>query len=177
LDQGKLDVAEREYRAAAEQDPQSAAARFGLGNVLVRAGKIPEAEAAFLAALKLDPNQAAAHANLGVVYYQQENMAKAAASFQEALRINEQDAPTLYLLAAVRLQENDLQDAETLLNKAKALDPALPEVYYGLGVLYRLRGRNADAIAAFEKFLEIGPGQDASATDYARRELEALRAD
>ena len=127
--------------AAAEQDPQSATARFGLGNVLVRQGKMQEAEAAYLAAIKLDPTQAAAHANLGVVYYQQGDMGKAAASFQEALRINAKDAPTLYLLAAVRLQEGKLTDAETLLNQAKDLDPTLPEVYYGLGALYRLTGR------------------------------------
>jgi tetratricopeptide (TPR) repeat protein len=148
-----------------------------LGNVLIRYGRLQEAEAAYLASLKLDPEQPAAHANLGVVYYQQGEMAKAAASFEQALRIDEQDASTLYLLAAVRLQENDLEAAEPLLKEALRADPALPETYYGLGVLYRLKGQKADAIAAFEKFLEIGPGQDASAVDQARGELEALQAE
>lgn len=177
LAQEDLATAEREYRAAVEADPQSAKARAGLGTVLVRAGKLQDAESAFLASLKLNPKQADVHANLGVVYYQQGEMPAAAASFEEALRQNANDAATLYLLAAVRLQQKDLAAAESLLKKAQSLDPRLPEVYYGLGVLYRLQGQPQDAIAAFEKFIEIGPGQDPSAADHARRELEALRAE
>lgn len=175
LDANNLAGAEKYYRDAVAADPKSADAQFGLGNVLVRQGRLSEAEAAYKAALALDPNHSAAHANLGVVYYQQGNMAAAAGSFQAALRIKPNDAPTVYLLAAVRIQEGNLAEAEKLLNQAKGLDPNLPEVYYGLGVVYKLRGQKDQAIAAFEKFLEIGPGQDPTAVDYAKAELRELR--
>lgn len=175
LDAGDLAAAEQGFRAAVAGDPKSAQAQFGLGNVLVRQGKLADAATAYTAALALDPKLAAAHANLGVVYYQQGQLAQAAASFKAALAITPDDAQTTYLLAAVRIQENNLAEAETLLVKARALDPDLPEVYYGLGVLYKLKGQKADAIAAFEKFLQIGPGQDPQAMDYARNELNALK--
>lgn len=175
LEAGNLTAAEQGFRAAIAIDPRSAQAQFGLGNALVRQNKLPEAEAAYQAALKADPNMATAHANLGVVYYQQGNLGKAADAFNAALRIKADDAQTLYLLGAVRIQENNLTEAEKLLIKARDLDPNLPEVYYGLGVLYKQRGQTDQAIAAFEKFLEIGPGQDASAADYARRELAELK--
>ncbi len=175
LDAGDLVAAEQGFRAAVAGDPKSAQAQFGLGNVLVRQGKLADAAAAYTAALALDPKLAAAHANLGVVYYQQGQLAQAAASFKAALAITPTDAQTTYLLGAVRIQENNLTEAERLLIQARDLDPKLPEVYYGLGVVYKLKGQKADAIAAFEKFLQIGPGQDPQAMDYARSELRALK--
>jgi tetratricopeptide (TPR) repeat protein len=175
LDANNHAAAEQGFRAAVSRDPKSAQAQFGLGNTLVRSGKLSEAEAAYRAALAVDPNMTAARANLGVVYYQLGQLAKAADEFTAALKLNPNDAATTYLLGAVRLQENSLAEAERLLLKARDLDPNLPEAYYGLGALYKMRGQKAEAIAAFEKFLQIGPGQDPQAMEYARTELKTLQ--
>lgn len=175
LEAGDLVKAEQEYRDAVALDPKLARAHFGLGNVYVRLGRLPEAEQAFKAALANDPKLTAAQANLGVVYYQLGQLAQAGAAFEAALRLEPDDAATLYLLAAVRLQENNLAEAEKLLTRAKERNANLPEVYYGLGVLYRLKGQKDDAIAAFEKFLAIGPGQDPAAANFARQELKQLK--
>jgi tetratricopeptide (TPR) repeat protein len=175
LDNGDLSAAEQSFRAAVGKNPGSAAAQFGLGNVLVRLGKLTEAESAYKAALVADPGMIAAHANLGVTYYQMTQLSKAAEEFNAALKLNPNDAATTYLLGAVRLQEKNLTEAEKLLLKARDLDPKLPEPYYGLGALYQLKGQKAEAIVAFEKFLEIGPGQDPQAAEYARNELQTLK--
>lgn len=177
LNRSDLSAAEREYGDAAALDPRSAKAQFGLGNVYVRQGRFPEAEKAYSAALDLDPGMVAARTNLGVAYYQMGQLSKAADAFNAALKLDPNDAKTLYLAAVVRLQENRLSEAEQLLVKAQTADPNLPEVYYGLGVLYRLKGQKQDAISAFERFLAIGPGQDSGAMDHARQELESLEAD
>jgi tetratricopeptide (TPR) repeat protein len=58
---------------------------------------------------------------------------------------------------------------------ALELDPNLPEVYYGLGVIYKLQGEREKAIEAFERFLEVGPGQDPQAKIEAERQLEDLK--
>lgn len=175
LENGNLVLAEQEYRNAAALDPESARAQFGLGNVYVRLNHLSEAEAAFKAALALEPNMTSAHVNLGVTYYQMGQLSKAADELNAALRLEPDDAQTLYLLGAVRLQENNLSAAEELLLKARDLKPDLPEVYYGLGVLYKLKGQKTEAITAFEKFLEVGPGQDPAAMDHARQELKSLQ--
>jgi tetratricopeptide (TPR) repeat protein len=175
LDAGNLSAAEQGFRAVVARDPRSAQAQFGLGNALVRQNKLADAEAAYKAALAIDSNMTAVHANLGVVYYQLGQLSRAADEYNASLRINPSDAQTNYLLAAVRLQESNLPEAERLLLKARDLDPRLPEVYYGLGVLYKLKGQKADAIAAFENFLQIGPGQDPQATEYAKSELKTLK--
>ena len=75
----------------------------------------------------------------------------------------------------MHIQNNQLTDAETLLNRAKAAQPDLAEVYYGLGALYNLQGKKAEAIAAFEKFLSLGTAQDPQAMDEARKQLKALK--
>jgi cytochrome c-type biogenesis protein CcmH/NrfG len=80
-----------------------------------------------------------------------------------------------YLLGAVRLQQNRLEDAEESFLRAKELDPTLPEVHYGLGALYKLQGKTDEAIAAFERFLDLGPAQDPRAQGEAERELRELR--
>jgi tetratricopeptide (TPR) repeat protein len=175
LDKGDLAAAEKAYQDAVALDPGSAKAQFGLGNVYVRTGRLTEAEQAYKAALAVEPNMAAGHANLGVTYYQMGQLGQAAAEFDAALKLEPDDPQTLYLMAVVRLQENDLPTAEQLLIQARDRKPDLPEVYYGLGVLYRLKGQKTEAIAAFEKFLAIGPGQDPSATEYAKQELRQLQ--
>jgi protein O-GlcNAc transferase len=175
LDGGDLGKAEQEYRGAVALDPKSARAQFGLGNVYVRLNRLPEAEQAFKAAIENDAKMAAARANLGVVYYQLGRLGQAATALQEALAIEPNDPATMYLLAAVRLQENNLAEAEKLLIQARERKPDLPEIYYGLGVLYRLKGQKNDAIQAFEKFLSLGPSQDPTAADYARQELKQLK--
>lgn len=175
LDAGNLTVAEQRYRDAVAIDPKSAEAQFGLGNALVRQNKLAEAAAAYQIAVARDPNMAAAQANLGVVYYQQGDLTKAAQAFDAALRLVPDDPQTLYLKAAVRIQENNMVEAESLLTRARDLDSTMPEVYYGLGVLYQSKGQNAEAIAAFEKFLEIGPGQDQTAVQHAQEQLRTLK--
>jgi tetratricopeptide (TPR) repeat protein len=175
LKRNDLSTALKEYQDAATLDPRSAQAQFGLGNVYVRQSRFPDAEKAYRAALAMNPGMAAAQTNLGVVYYQMGQLGKAAEALAAALELDPNDAKTLYLLAVIRLQENKLPDAEQLLVKAQAADSSLPEVYYGLGVLYRLKGQKQDAINAFERFLAIGPGQDPSALDHARLELESLK--
>jgi len=159
----------------APPDPASAKAQFGLGNVYVRQGKFLEAETAFKAAVALDPRSAASYANLAVTYYQMDKLQEAADALESALRIEPDDAQTLYLMGAVRLQLGDLATSEQYLLKARESDPNLPEVYYGLGALYKLKGQKQEAIAAFEKFLAIGPGQDAAAVSHAQQELDELR--
>lgn len=175
LEAGKLQEAEKTFRDAVNLDSQSADAQFGLGNVYIRQGQLAAAETAYRAAIAIDPNMDSAHLNLGVVYYQMEQFGKAEEEFNTVLRLSPNDAQALYLLAAVRIQTKQYTEAEKLLNQAKQANPNLAEVYFGLGALYKIQGKNQEAIAAFEKFLSLGTAQDPTAEDAARAELKALR--
>lgn len=175
IEEGNLSEAEKAFRDAINLDPGSADAQFGLGNVYIRQGQLAAAEAAYRAAVNSNPNMSSAHLNLGVVYYQMEQLSKAEEEFSAVLRLAPNDAQALYLMAAVRIQGKQYAEAEKLLNQAKLAQPDLAEVYYGLGALYKLQGKKAEAIAAFEKFLSLGTAQDPNAEDAARAELKSLK--
>src|SRR5467141_1983883 len=71
---------------------------------------------------------------------------------QDAMR-----ADALTRNAAEALRRDDYEVAATLLEGALALDPRDRSAWSELGSVYRRLGRNADAIAAFRKQLEVVP--------------------
>lgn len=163
--------------AATEPTPQlSAEEYFQQGNTLYEQGDFAAAEAAFQQAVALDGQSIGYWHNLGVAQYSQDRLDAARASFEQGLKLAPDDAELNYLMGAVSIQLQQLDQAETFLTRANQLDSALPEPYFGLGVLYKLQGQREEAIAAFETFLKIGPGQDPAAIPVAEAELEALRA-
>lgn len=154
----------------------SAEQYFDQGNAFYEQGDFQAAADAFRQAVALDEQQVGYWHNLGVSYYNLNQLDEARASFQSGLALAPDDAELNYLMGVVSIQFEQLSEAETFLTRANQLNPALPEPYFGLGVLYRLQGQRERAIAAFETFLELGPGQDPAAMPVAEAELEALRA-
>jgi Flp pilus assembly protein TadD len=175
-DTGDTARAEQEFKSALAIDATSAEAQVGLGNLYLRQNRLAEAEVAYKRAVELDPKQLAARTNLGVIYYQLGQFPQAIEQYRAGLGISPDDAESMYLLAVVYIQQNNLTDAEQLLQQAQRTKPGLAEVYYGLGTLYKLRGDKPDAIANFEKFLELGQtAQDPTAIEHARAQLDELK--
>jgi tetratricopeptide (TPR) repeat protein len=56
--------------------------------------------------------------------------------------------------------------------KAKEINPALPEPYLGLGSVYKLQGRRAEAVAAFREYLKLA--QDPNWRAQAEQSLREL---
>lgn len=149
---------------------------FQQGNTFYEQGDLAAAETAFQQAATLDGQNAGHWHNLGVTQYSLDKLDQARNSFEAGLKLEPDDAQLNYLMGVVLVQLNQLNEAGTYMRRANELDPALPEPYFGLGVLYKLQGQREQAIAAFETFLKIGPGQDPAAMSMAEAELEALRA-
>jgi tetratricopeptide (TPR) repeat protein len=175
-DTGDTARAEQEFKAALSIDATSAEAQLSLGNLYFRQNRLAEAEVAYKRAVDLDPRLLAARTNLGVIYYQLGQFPQAIEQYRAGLGISPNDAESMYLLAVVYIQQNNLTDAEQLLQQAQRAKPGLAEVYYGLGTLYKLKGDKPDAIANFEKFLELGKtAQDPAAIEHARAQLDELK--
>lgn len=162
--------------AAAPAPRLSAQEYFDQGNALYEQGDLQAAANAFREATTLDDQNVGYWHNLGVAYYGLNALEDARTSFQRGLALAPDDAELNYLMGVVAIQFEQLSEAETYLTRANQSNPDLPEPYFGLGVLYRLQGQREQAIAAFETFLKIGPGQDPAAIPVAESELEALRA-
>lgn len=85
---GRLDEAEKAFKAAIERNANSAPAFNHLGIVYRRLGRFTEADAAYQQALEVDPNYANAYFNLGVLcdlYLQQPQ--RALEAFERYLQV------------------------------------------------------------------------------------------
>jgi len=175
----KIADAERAVQAA----PSSKEAHFKLGTAWARAHLLLPAEIALQQALALDPQYTDAHANLGAVYYQMNRLPDALREYDAALAINPDDADVHHNKGAVYVQqalqtsppdERLLDQAQTEFQRALEINPNLPQAHFSLGVLHAMRGQTQEAIAEFQRFLELDDGSDPQATTAAHSYLKQL---
>lgn len=69
------------------------------------------------------------------------------------------------------LQANQ-RKAEELLQRASAIDPSLPDTYFGLGTLYAQQGKPEEAISAYRKYIDLT--KQPAAKERAGRRIEEL---
>jgi tetratricopeptide (TPR) repeat protein len=170
--------------ATAEANPESAEAQFQLGNAYYQSARMDEAIKAYQSAINIDPNYQAAYANLGVTYYQLQQFDLAARQYEKAIELDPEDGDVTYNLGALYLQQalsqgeqpdpEILAQAVTQLKKAQAISPDLAEPYFTLGVAYLALNQPDQARTSFQKFLDLGAGQDARARQEAERYLQML---
>lgn len=109
--------AETRYRLALDVNPNSAIARYNLGNVLLSQHKPQEAMEQFTTALQLEKDkskQAQIFHNMGVLHHQGNDYTKAIDAYKEALRRNPADDETRYnlVLAQKKLKEQQQQQQQ-----------------------------------------------------------------
>lgn len=85
--QGKLDLAEKEYRLAAKRDKSWAIPRFNLGNVYFKMGAHQKAKRQYQEALKRDPENPDFMNNLAYVLYKDGEYEEAEKWINRALAI------------------------------------------------------------------------------------------
>ena len=85
---GHLDRTVEHFAETVRVRPDSAAARYNLGNALFRQGRHAEAIESLRKALALQPDYALAHDGLGVALYSQGRIAEATEHYRRAVRLD-----------------------------------------------------------------------------------------
>jgi superkiller protein 3 len=85
---GHLDGTVKHFAETVRVRPDSAAARYNLGNALFRQGRHAEAIESLRAALALRPDYALAHDGLGVALYSQGQIAEATEHYRRAVQLD-----------------------------------------------------------------------------------------
>lgn len=169
--EGRAQAALDHFKAAVRLDPKFAPGWSGLGELLINAGQWPEAAAVLDRAVALNGNDAAVREMFGAALVQVRRPAEAVPQFEASLRLRPRALGTICNLV-VALADAGRHDEALALGRdvaAKAVGAA--QAHFALGHALRAAGKNADALAAYAKALELQPDHAA-----AREALAALRA-
>lgn len=180
LDNDQTDLAITNYRAALVQNPKNTRASDGLSNALTAkgidvAGDANNMGAApyFEEAVKLDKQNDVAYAKLGALYDTKGQGDKAIANYEKAIAINP-DYSTLYApLGLAYLDAGEIAKAESCLQKSEAGGIDTVETRFLRGVLLFKQNKNSEALASFDRALELDP-RFAAAQYYRGQVLDRL---
>lgn len=143
--------AEKEYRAALEQRPESVAIMDSLGDLMRLQKDFEGALAWYARALQRDPENYDALYGIGACYRTTRSAADALPLFRRALKADPSSLAAKMALGESLLLTGDPQHALPLLEEAAKADPNLRRLQFLLGRAYRDLGRTDDARKAFER--------------------------
>lgn len=146
------------YREALKNGP-NAAAHVGLARVLLDLNQFKEARAEIDAARRVRPVYPEASAVEGRIYREEAFEDEAVRSFRRAIREAGGFQPEAHVgLARVLEDKGDFAAAVVELRKAlDQLSDSEPVIYQMLGAAYEKLNKPKEAIAAYEKYLELAP--------------------
>jgi tetratricopeptide (TPR) repeat protein len=155
---GKYDVAVREFKRAISLSPQSENTLNAcdyLAMAFLKLGNNKEAIKAYQSALRLSPNQDDFHYKLGNILLEEGNTDQGIKSYKAALRIEPDSTTYLYSLGQAYLAKGSLDDAKVQFEKIVRLAPREYGGYYGMGQAYYQGGEYEKAMEEFEKVIGL----------------------
>jgi len=163
------------YREAIKLRPAFPAAHVGLARALMSLNNFKEAHAAIEAARRSRPDYAEASAVEGRLYREEAFDDEALRSFRRAIREGGGVQPEAYVgMAKVWEDKGDFAQAIVEYKKALAqLSDSEPVIYQMLGAAYERVEKPKEAVAAYEKYLQLAPNGSYAAA--IRSILEQLK--
>jgi eukaryotic-like serine/threonine-protein kinase len=152
--------AEREFRRAIELNPNSAIPHARYSNFLsTNRRRLEESIAEAQRAQELDPLSPDIVSNLGFVYLDMQQFDEAIAQFQKALDLNP-NLPAVHALIASaytmkRMYPQALAEYDKIADQDKAVAAENQFVAGGLGWVYAVSGRRADALKIAKEFMDL----------------------
>lgn len=145
------------FLEALKNNPNNAAALFGLGEVYNELDQADLAIVNYEKALLNDKALSEIYLPLGVLYFQKGEIAKADELLTKALAAAPDMAETQLFLGMIRLSQNRNAEALTAFQRAKQLDPENADVYFNSGEAFTRIGRTNEAIADYQKAVSLRP--------------------
>ena len=156
-DRGDLAGAAREFKAALELDPQSAAL-YDLGVVDSQLGHIKQAAAEEEEGLKRLASPAAdAYVGLAQIYDLNGDQARSEAALKQAESLPNGAHVAMLARAQLKYNHGDLAGAEVILRDLTAADPYEPRAWTVLGMTAVRENNNAQALEDFQQATALAP--------------------
>jgi type IV pilus biogenesis/stability protein PilW len=145
--------------AAGRAGEHDAAYQIRMARSLLNGGRVNEALSTLNEAIEADPDNASLHNYYGQICLVGGRLDEAEEALRQALEIDPGLTDAHNNLGTVLMEQGDPSAAEEEFRLALA-DPVYPtpeKVYLNLGLLYRTQGREAEALEALRRSVEIDP--------------------
>jgi tetratricopeptide (TPR) repeat protein len=142
---GKYQDAAETFSHYAKLDPQDASGHYALGIALASLEKSDQARAEFQKSVELEPEQTESYLQLGRICLDTGDLDCAAADLSRVLHRDPRHAEALAAMGRVEFQRKDYPQAIERLQQSIAVDPAIRQAHYYLGLAYARVGRQEDS--------------------------------
>ena len=164
LDQGKIDMAEKEYLKTLSLRPGHISAKIGLGSVYNQKGLLKKAENFYKQAIKDKMSQSGnillpiAHLNLGEVFGKTGRVSKAIKEWKLAIQQDPSLLPAQFNLGTAFMMQSKLDDAEKYFLKCVELNRRFKPALFNLAILKQKQLNWKESIKRFDNYIEVaGP--------------------
>lgn len=147
------------FRSRLKKDGHRVETWLGLGAALLALKDEAGAEEAYRTVLKLQPGCAAGFAGLANLCLAQKRFDQALDHCGKAIILNKRAPQAADFITAGRAlaEMGRYDEALASLASARALEPANPDVYFELGLIYEDQGKTAQAFEAYQTVLQARP--------------------
>jgi Flp pilus assembly protein TadD len=139
-----------EFSAAIEQEPKQALVLEAMGIICFRNGLYDEAEGNLANAVSLEPGLVRSHAHLGAIHNYRGDYGKAAASFKQAIAANPRDGSMYNNLGLALSKLDKGAEAVEAFRTALALGAPVDRTCNNLGLTLFRMGKVHEALEAFK---------------------------
>jgi tetratricopeptide (TPR) repeat protein len=154
---GDMRGAEREYRAALQENAGFVDAHVGLANLLAASGRYPEAIRHFQAVVRHRPDHMEARTGLAAALTLTGKPEMAVSQLREVLRRSSGSAAAYFELGRALGLLEEWDEAERALLESLRLAPGQPLAQINLGVVLAGKGEHREAADAFREVVLIDP--------------------
>jgi tetratricopeptide (TPR) repeat protein len=155
--QGRLDDAERLYRAVLRADASHFGSLHNLASLCTQRGEPADAIPLLQRALARQPNSTMAHVSLGNALHAMGRFEEAMACFERALSIDPNLPEAHHNIGNALLSLKRHAEAISRYQRAVAMRPQYAEAHYHLGYALQALERQQDALAWYEKAIALKP--------------------
>ena len=154
---GNLAAALRDLRTASQLDPAATRPLEQLGDAFYALQQYERAADRYAAFVQIDDRSPRLLYKLALARYRSGDAAGAVTPLRQAVQQHEGFAEAYYLLGISLRQQGQVNEALWALQRAVALDPAMPPAREALAGLFRTLGRHRERIGQLEALVELEP--------------------
>ena len=171
LDQGKFDLAEKEYLKTLSLRPEHISAKIGLGSVYNKKGLFDKAEKLYNQAIKDNKSQRGnitlplAHLNLGEVFGKTARISKAIKAWKLAVQQDPSLLPAQFNLGTAFMRQGKLDDAEKYFLRCLDLNERFKPALFNLALVKQKQLHWQKSIKRFNNYIAVA-GPDPSVLNH-----------